>query len=252
MYANERRVRFTEMEYAIPREHAAEALERVLALIERRRLPVGFPIELRVVAPDDAFLSTAHGRPTAYIAVHQYRGMEFETYFRAVERIMDDYDGRPHWGKRHYQTRPHARPALPGLGALPGGAARASTPRGASPTTTRDRVLGLDAVVRAQLRAGSRPEAADRPVERRPPGRRACAPARAASPGRHGAERGARRSRLRRVAVGSSLARARSRETRAVQPRTRSRTRRARPAGARRRSSSKPRQSPGQLPATDA
>jgi L-gulono-1,4-lactone dehydrogenase len=104
VYANERHVRFTEMEYAIPREHAAEALERVLALIERRRLPVGFPIELRVVAPDDAYLSTAHGRRTAYIAVHQYRGMEFETYFRAVERIMDDYDGRPHWGKRHYQS----------------------------------------------------------------------------------------------------------------------------------------------------
>ena len=104
VYANERRVRFTEMEYALPREHAAEALERVLALIERRALDVAFPIELRAVAPDDAFLSTAQGGPTAYIAVHQYRGMEFETYFRAVERIMDGYGGRPHWGKRHYQS----------------------------------------------------------------------------------------------------------------------------------------------------
>jgi L-gulono-1,4-lactone dehydrogenase len=97
-------VRFTEMEYAIAREHAAEALERVLALIERRRLRVGFPIELRLGAGDDALLSTAYGRPTAYIAVHQYHGMEFETYFRAVEAIMEDYGGRPHWGKRHYQS----------------------------------------------------------------------------------------------------------------------------------------------------
>jgi FAD-linked oxidoreductase len=113
VYANERHVRFTEMEYAIPREHAAEALERVLALIERRGLPVGFPIELRVVAPDDAYLSTAHGRPTAYIAVHQYRGMEFETYFRGVERIMDDYQGRPHWGKRHYQSSHTLAPRYP-------------------------------------------------------------------------------------------------------------------------------------------
>jgi FAD-linked oxidoreductase len=104
VYANTRLVRFTEMEYGIPRRHAAEALERVLALIERRRLRVGFPIELRVVAGDDALLSTAHGRDTAYIAVHQYRGMEFETYFRAVEAIMDEYGGRPHWGKRHYQS----------------------------------------------------------------------------------------------------------------------------------------------------
>jgi FAD-linked oxidoreductase len=113
VYANERRVRFTEMEYAIPRERAAGALERVLGLIERRRLPVGFPIELRVVAPDDAYLSTAQGRPTAYIAVHQYRGMEFESYFRAVEQIMDEYLGRPHWGKRHYQSAHTLAPRYP-------------------------------------------------------------------------------------------------------------------------------------------
>jgi L-gulono-1,4-lactone dehydrogenase len=113
VYANLRLVRFTEMEYGIPREHAAEALERVLALIERRRLRVGFPIELRVVAADDALLSTAHGRPTAYIAVHQYHGMEFETYFRAVEAIMEDYGGRPHWGKRHYQSAATLAPRYP-------------------------------------------------------------------------------------------------------------------------------------------
>ena len=113
VYANKRLVRFTEMEYAIPREHVAEALERVLALIERRRLPVGFPIELRVVRPDDALLSTAYERPTAYLAVHQYVGMEFETYFRAVEAIMDDYEGRPHWGKRHYQSAATLRPRYP-------------------------------------------------------------------------------------------------------------------------------------------
>jgi FAD-linked oxidoreductase len=113
VYANTRLVRFTEMEYGIPRQRAAEALERVLALIERRRLPIGFPIELRVAAPDDALLSTAHRRATAYIAVHQYVGMEFETYFRAVEAIMDEYEGRPHWGKRHYQSEATLRPRYP-------------------------------------------------------------------------------------------------------------------------------------------
>ena len=75
-----------------------------------------------MVAGDDAYLSTAHGRDTCYIAVHQYRGMEFETYFRAVEAIMDSYGGRPHWGKRHYQSRGDPPAALPGVGALAGGA----------------------------------------------------------------------------------------------------------------------------------
>ena len=113
VYATERKVRFTEMEYAIPREHAREAIQRVIDLVHRRRLPIMFPLEVRFAAPDDSFLSTAYGRDTCYIAVHQYTGMEFETYFRAVEEIMDDYTGRPHWGKRHYQTAATLRERYP-------------------------------------------------------------------------------------------------------------------------------------------
>ncbi|MGB9304655.1 MAG: D-arabinono-1,4-lactone oxidase [Mycobacterium sp.] len=113
VYATERKVRFTEMEYAIPREHAREAVQRVIDLVHRRGLPIMFPLEVRFSAPDESFLSTAHGRDTCYIAVHQYTGMEFETYFRAVEAIMDDYAGRPHWGKRHYQTAATLRERYP-------------------------------------------------------------------------------------------------------------------------------------------
>ncbi len=104
VYATRRNVRFTEMEYAIPRCHARDAVERVLKLIARRDLPILFPLEVRFGPADDAFLSTAHGRETCYVAVHQYKGMEFESYFRAVEAIMAEYEGRPHWGKRHYQS----------------------------------------------------------------------------------------------------------------------------------------------------
>jgi len=114
VYATERRVRFTEMEYAIPREHAREAIRQVIDLVRRRNLPILFPLEVRFAASDDAFLSTAHGRDTCYIAVHQYAGMEFAAYFRAVEAIMDDYAGRPHWGKRHYQTAGTLRGRYPG------------------------------------------------------------------------------------------------------------------------------------------
>ena len=104
IFANERRIRFTEMEYALPRDRGPEAVRRVLDLISRRRIEVAMPIECRVVAPDDALLSPAHERPTAYVAVHQYQGMEWRPYFEAVEAIMEEYDGRPHWGKRHFQT----------------------------------------------------------------------------------------------------------------------------------------------------
>jgi L-gulonolactone oxidase len=104
IFANERRVRFTEMEYGVPREHGPEAARRVIAWVRSNRYPVFFPIEMRVTAADDALLSPSHERDTAYIAVHQYRGMEWRPYFEAVESIMDEYGGRPHWGKRHFQT----------------------------------------------------------------------------------------------------------------------------------------------------
>jgi L-gulonolactone oxidase len=141
VYASRRAVRFTEMEYAVPREAGREALERVLGLIERRSLPVNFPIEFRFAAGDDALLSTAHGRDTCYIAVHQSRGMEFETYFRAVERIMDDYGGRPHWGKRHYQTAATLAGRYPEWERFQAARARLD-PEGAFANDYVDRVLG--------------------------------------------------------------------------------------------------------------
>jgi len=113
IFASPRRVRFTEMEYALPREHAAEAVRRVLAVAERADLAVPFPIEVRFVAGDDALLSSAGGRDTCYIAVHMYRGMAWEEYFRAIERALDGYGGRPHWGKRHFQTASTLAPRYP-------------------------------------------------------------------------------------------------------------------------------------------
>lgn len=118
VYASRRNIPFTEMEYGIPREAAAEAVRRVVDLIERRRLPVAMPYEVRFTKGDDAYLSTAADRDTCYIAVHQYRGMDFDAYFRGVERIMDDYGGRPHWGKRHFQTAATLAPRYPDWGAF--------------------------------------------------------------------------------------------------------------------------------------
>jgi L-gulonolactone oxidase len=113
IFANERRVRFTEMEYGIPREHGPEAARRVIEWVRANCYPVFFPIEMRVAAGDDASLSPSHRRDTAYIAVHQYRGMEWRPYFEAVEAIMEDYEGRPHWGKRHFQTATTLAPRYP-------------------------------------------------------------------------------------------------------------------------------------------
>jgi FAD-linked oxidoreductase len=113
VFASQRRVRFTEMEYGVPRERGPEAARRVIEWVRSNRYPVFFPIEMRVAAGDDALLSPSHERDTTYIAVHQYRGMEWRPYFEAVEAIMGDYGGRPHWGKRHFQTAATLAPRYP-------------------------------------------------------------------------------------------------------------------------------------------
>jgi len=114
VFCSERKVRFVESEWALPRERAVEAVTAVRSLVERRRLPVSFPIEVRFLASDDALLSTAYGRETAYVAVHQYVGGPFEEYFSLVEDLMLSLDGRPHWGKRHRSDASVLAPRYPG------------------------------------------------------------------------------------------------------------------------------------------
>jgi L-gulonolactone oxidase len=111
VFATPRRVPLTEMEYAIPREHAAEAVLRVRAVAQRHPAPT--PLEVRFVAGDDAYLSPAHERDSCYIAVHQYRGLPWQPFFREVEQVLMEYDGRPHWGKRHFRGAASLRDAYP-------------------------------------------------------------------------------------------------------------------------------------------
>jgi L-gulonolactone oxidase len=113
IFASPRRVRFTEMEYAVPRARAAEAVRAVREVADAPGFAVSFPVEVRFVAPDDALLSPSAARETCYLAVHAYQGMEWEPYFRAVEKVMDAFGGRPHWGKRHFQTAETLRERYP-------------------------------------------------------------------------------------------------------------------------------------------
>ncbi|HYM67190.1 MAG TPA: D-arabinono-1,4-lactone oxidase [Patescibacteria group bacterium] len=101
VFTNERLSRFREMEYAVPRSQLLPAFDEVRRMIERERLYISFPVEVRAVAADDIPLSPAYGRETGYIAVHVFHKFEHEPYFGNVEAIMSAHGGRPHWGKMH-------------------------------------------------------------------------------------------------------------------------------------------------------
>ena len=145
VFASPRLVKFYEMEYAIPRENLVEALNRVRLLVRRQGVQILFPVEVRVVAADDIPLSTAHGRETAYIAVHVYWGTAYDQYFQGVQGIMDDYGGRPHWGKMHFQTAATLAPRYPRWAEFQAMRARLD-PGGRFSSPYLDRILGpLDA-----------------------------------------------------------------------------------------------------------
>ena len=106
IFPSARNVRFHEMEYHVPEEKGAVALDEVCRTASRTGTAGFFPVEFRFVAGDQHWLSPFYGGARASIAVHQYHKQDYGPLFTAVEPIMRRYGGRPHWGKMH--TLEHA------------------------------------------------------------------------------------------------------------------------------------------------
>lgn len=101
LLSTERPVRFNEMEYHLPVNAHLAALKEVVATIEARRPDVFFPIEVRRIAADDAWLSPFQGGPRGSIAVHCHYKDQYDFLFTLIEPILRRHGGRPHWGKLH-------------------------------------------------------------------------------------------------------------------------------------------------------
>jgi L-gulonolactone oxidase len=105
--------RHREMEFAIPREKAPDALVAMRELIDREALFVNFLQELRFVAADDALLSPAYGRATCQIGAYCGYGRDCSRFFSRFEKLMLPMSGRPHWGKEFTVAGAQIRSAYP-------------------------------------------------------------------------------------------------------------------------------------------
>ncbi|WP_236684509.1 D-arabinono-1,4-lactone oxidase [Corynebacterium camporealensis] len=100
VFVTSRRVRFHEMEYAVPLADGPSIVKEIRQLIDNRGWHFGFPIEMRTTAADDVALSTAYGRESMYIAVHVPQFQKPWEFFPDIEAIFRaGGGGRPHWGK---------------------------------------------------------------------------------------------------------------------------------------------------------
>ncbi|WP_431801436.1 D-arabinono-1,4-lactone oxidase [Microbacterium sp. bgisy203] len=113
VFATSRGVRFREMEYAVPIEELGAAFRVIQQVIAEHEWRIEFPIEVRVAAADDLWMSTATGRTSGYIAVHRYVKHDPTDYFAAVEEVLRAHGGRPHWGKMHTMDAVALRPLYP-------------------------------------------------------------------------------------------------------------------------------------------
>jgi FAD/FMN-containing dehydrogenase len=113
VFVTSRRVKFVESEYAVPIESVLDVLAELRAGVARLGDPVMFPVEVRVAAADNVWLSTAYGRDSAYVAIHQYTGLPYLEYFKLFESIAGAAGGRPHWGKMHIRDAAYLADAYP-------------------------------------------------------------------------------------------------------------------------------------------
>ncbi len=113
VFCTPRRVRFTEMEYGLPRAALPEAFAALRKIVDRMPFKIAFPVEMRFSAADDIWLSHGYGRENSYIAIHQYVGMPYEPYMQAFEKVAIELGGRPHWGKLNWRDAESLRTVYP-------------------------------------------------------------------------------------------------------------------------------------------
>ncbi len=95
---------FHEMEYFLPLAHAHEILREMRKLM-RRWLPLSvFPLEVRMVAGDEAWMSPNYQRENLVVSVSGQPGVDYWPYLRACDTLFAEFGGRPHWGKLHFMT----------------------------------------------------------------------------------------------------------------------------------------------------
>jgi FAD/FMN-containing dehydrogenase len=112
--AQRRRLKFEEMEFALPAESGLECFLQIRDRVKAvHRKHVGWRILYRTVAPDPALLSPAHERATVTISILHNNTLPSDEYFHDIEPIFRSFDGRPHWGKKHRLTAADLRPLYP-------------------------------------------------------------------------------------------------------------------------------------------
>src|ERR1700733_192366 len=95
---------FHELEYFVPLERGPDALSAMRELMLRSLPDSIYPLEVRTVGPDDAYLSPNYKTATTVISVSGTPGADYWGYLRSVDALLCEFSARVHWGKLHFLT----------------------------------------------------------------------------------------------------------------------------------------------------
>ena len=95
---------FHELEYFVSLDKGPAALTAMRELMLKSLPDSVYPLEVRTVGADDAFLSPQYETDTTVISVSGKPGTDYWDYLRSVDALLADFDARVHWGKLHFLT----------------------------------------------------------------------------------------------------------------------------------------------------
>ena len=102
VFPSDRSAKFNEMEYAVPSSRGPGCFRALRAALLEHFPALPWPVEYRIVAGDDGWLSPTAGEEVAAISVHQDARRDPAPLFALAEAIFVEHGGRPHWGKQQH------------------------------------------------------------------------------------------------------------------------------------------------------
>ncbi|MDZ7718846.1 MAG: FAD-binding protein [Balneolaceae bacterium] len=103
-------------EYFVPQEHAVEAYQ-IINSMKSQIEPLLMISEIRTIAEDDLWISTANGRPS--VAFHftcEQNWEKLRKLLPVIEEKLRPFDVRPHWGKMFTMSPSQLESVYPRMG----------------------------------------------------------------------------------------------------------------------------------------
>jgi FAD/FMN-containing dehydrogenase len=104
---------FHEMEQFVPVQRSEEAFTALTELITTRFPEQQYPLEVRWVGTDDAYLSPTAGGERVALSIVVKPNSDYWDFLLAADQLLAGFDARPHWGKLHFLTRERVEQLYP-------------------------------------------------------------------------------------------------------------------------------------------